>query len=115
MFIKTEATEQTLRQEILNIGKDGEDLYLTLNARTLLVNSPGKLRLHPSDSIQVNLRLKGGSRTGQHQIQTAQTQELQPWEGMITAKNGAAVHLRKYLPRGRILKELVELELTLEN
>ena len=115
MLINAEATEQILRQEILNIGKDGDDFYLTLNAHTLLVNSPGTLRLHPLDSIQVNLRLKGGSRAGQHQIQTVHAQDLQPWEGIITAENGTAVHLRKHLPRGRILKELVSLNLTLDN
>ena len=34
---------------------------------------------------------------------------------MITSENGVAVLLRKHLPRGRILKELTDLDLTLEN
>ena len=34
---------------------------------------------------------------------------------MTTTASGAVVHLRKYCPRGRIIEELMDLELTPDN
>ena len=39
----------------------------------------------------------------------------QPWEGIVTTASGAVVHLRKFHPRGLILKELMAMELTPDN
>ena len=37
------------------------------------------------------------------------------WEGITITDSGAVVHLRKYCPRGIILKELIDMELTPDN
>ena len=74
-----------------------------------------ELELKPLETIRVQGRLKGGS-SGQHMIQLETTNaEQQPWEGIVTTSNGAVVHLRKYHPRGLILKELMAMELTPDN
>ena len=42
-------------------------------------------------------------------------QESKMWEGITTTASGAVVHLRKYCPRGIILKEIIDMELTPDN
>ena len=49
-------------------------------------------------------------------IQTTTVEsEQEPWEGITTTESGAIVHLRKYLPRGKILQDLIQMELTPDN
>ena len=73
------------------------------------------LDLKSFETLRVQGRLKGGS-SGQHVIQMETTNSVQqPWEGIVTTSSGSVVHLRKFHPRGLILKELMAMELTPDN
>ena len=100
------------------MGKDGPDFYLMKGRNRLKPNQKiEELGITAHDIIKIKSRLKGGA-SGQHLIQTEtndQNLDSKPWEGMTTTASGAVVHLRKYCPRGIILKELMDMELTPDN